>query len=1441
MLNISKHHLIIIIFCAFGSTDQITPPRLELASHDKKEVRISNHQMAPQWMPQNIQKRLLRYVLQQLSVFSELDLPNLEVSLGTNSKAALHNVQLDTDKINIPGFQVTQGQVKNLELNLGVSDGVFINCDGIEITMEPHFNNSEASSFSLAKSTAELANSVVEPEEEIPPTAMMGGVMARAVELALSRLHIELTNVKISLPDFEVLVEAVSVSSTNGVRNVSFKELRVISHCEEDSESDSGYESMDSSLQETQTFSRYEARSLYMSATSKLLAVDENCVFHVNHGEISFEGLQSIVALDVSIGEVKVSSCGIIAPLESVLESFIAMQTPEKQGEPLDLKRIAVQRIEMGSPIVNGEFENPEALHLEISRIFVSKQFVKVHKVKVTRNQKEVFAFDEKQSNDIRIELSSRTALLPKPATISLDCDTIHEISQLVERYSSTLDLLGRIPSGKKSETIQSDHMKLVTASIKIFLESPDCCLRFTIFPISLNESMSLDKVVCELVGDTTQTLLQVHHVKFTPHAKGKTLQTFDKDMRLKKLSTKAHLHIETVDITVELGDIARIVDLCMGVLPKSEKKITTSIIPQSLSLFVDVEKVSFKGRDAIFGELDGQLSTIHCNVYPQSLVHAFVLDCSLNRGEEKIVKRTKTTTTPVVFVKLRNGSNSVDLKNLSIEYYAMWLELLRDESSTRKPSSQEKSRPLQSQPFKVGLNDISLGLNPARLQTKAMVVVERGSAEVSHTGVKCFIKTVSLLVADNDKVFVPVGVVKSLFFGLAFQESIEVKVTSDFCRLEFCADSAQCFMQLLNDLKDPIAVTFDEKYSPIVPADIQVMSHIEENAFAVPGKAADNLHSVESYHKVSSEESNSESNSESDSGSDLEHFETLSIQENHFEEESTKIVKPLIAISLSIGNVSVKLYDGYDWKQTRSSIKKAVSRAEEKALDSVNPVQETLYGSIRLDVPPSTARAELVDSINRSVNASAKRKLELRRSASHKVLIQLTGLDVDVAVHSTDGPSVSSVDPSAEILNSVSLQVSDFEIIDNVPTSTWNRFLTYMREAGDKEIGVGMVRASVTTVRPVRRLAASELIVSVKLLPLSLHVDQDTLDFLTRFGEFRDERLCIADPDDDAAFIQKLTVHPVRVKLDYKPKKVDYVGIRSGHTTEFMNFFILEDAKMTLRKVVLYGISGFPSLSKKLNACWMPDIRSNQLSGVLAGVAPVRSVVQIGAGFKNLVTVPVREYRKDGRVFRSLQKGASVFSRNTANELLKLGVKLAIGTQTLLETAEEALGGSGASFREKDDFSYFFTVQKGLPGETDRQRHVDSSGFGVESVYDFPIVDEEGPKTISLYANQPMDVKEGLSLAYASFGKNLAAARQVLVAAGMRASESGSAQNAALEIAKATPVAFVRPLIGTTEAISRTLQGGVNYFNPDERLNWEEKYKGGSSRNDGDSRKGVP
>jgi autophagy-related protein 2 len=297
----------------------------------------------------------------------------------------------------------------------------------------------------------------------------------------------------------------------------------------------------------------------------------------------------------------------------------------------------------------------------------------------------------------------------------------------------------------------------------------------------------------------------------------------------------------------------------------------------------------------------------------------------------------------------------------------------------------------------------------------------------------------------------------------------------------------------------------------------------------------------------------------------------------------------------------------------------------------------------------------------------------------------------------------------------------------------------------------------------------------------------------MTRFFEFKDESFKSPTSRSEAPFLQRVEVNAVRLKLDFKPKRVDYAGLRSGRTNEFMNFFILDRADMVLRHVIIYGVSGFDKLNKTLNDIWMPDIKHNQLPGVLAGLAPVRSLVNVGAGVRDLVVVPIREYRKDGRIVRSFQKGALAFAKTTTTELVKLGAKLAIGTQTVLQGAEDFLSQPG---HNRTDVS---------AGWEDAQ------------------LEEDEKKHISLYADQPVGVIQGLRGAYASLERDLLTARDAIVAMPGEVLESGTAGEAARAVLRGAPTVILRPAMGVSKAVGQTLMGATNSLDPKNRRRIEE------------------
>jgi autophagy-related protein 2 len=525
--------------------------------------------------------------------------------------------------------------------------------------------------------------------------------------------------------------------------------------------------------------------------------------------------------------------------------------------------------------------------------------------------------------------------------------------------------------------------------------------------------------------------------------------------------------------------------------------------------------------------------------------------------------------------------------------------------------------------------------------------------------------------------------------------------------------------------------------------------------------------------------------------------------------------------------NATWHMHDGYDWQKTRNGITAAVEDVEQRAEERlarrrarVEPDEEEstigdcMFNSVYITIPSNfTETPDIRRGINRQIDDLAsesesvpasgmsrptaysasgrpirpthRRRLKLERSRYHKISFEIKGVSVDLDVFPPD---------SSELQSAVNVRLKQFEIFDNVPTSTWKKFLTQQHSGDTQEIARPMVHIELLNRKTIQEREATDLMIHVAVQPLRLHVDQDALDFITRFTEFKDSTAEPPSPSDQP-FLSRVEVDTVDLQLDYKPKKVDYVGLRSGLATEFMNFVILDQANIRLRHAIVYGIRGFEPLHKTLNDVWMPDVKRNQLPTILAGLAPMRSLVNIGSGVRDVVAIPIREYKKDGRIVRSVQKGAFHFGRTTASELARLGAKVAIGTQNLLTGAEGLLAPQNAQ-------------------SSDRAGGAASSD---------PNDEGREPRAFSAYADQPLGVLAGLRSARRYLEHDLLTARDALIAVQGEVLESSNPGSAAMAVARHAPTVMLRPVIGATRAVGTALLGVGNQIDKSGVRKWED------------------
>ncbi|KEQ75910.1 hypothetical protein M436DRAFT_39489 [Aureobasidium namibiae CBS 147.97] len=648
----------------------------------------------------------------------------------------------------------------------------------------------------------------------------------------------------------------------------------------------------------------------------------------------------------------------------------------------------------------------------------------------------------------------------------------------------------------------------------------------------------------------------------------------------------------------------------------------------------------------------------------------------------------------------------------------------------------------------------------------------------------------------------------------------VDVELRDEFFLLETCADSTQTLISVLNGLSPPAIANDDPKFRPqphhgLMTLDDMVNS-FSGDAFVKPGHAPSALFDAEMDLPLAEEDSLMVGSDITSGLYEAMHADMGLDDEDFYSGAHEQQKRFPVQVRVRDVNIIWNLYDGYDWRRTREAITQAVEEVEMKLEerkssrrrsntledDTETVIGDCLFNSIYIGVPSAREPADLRHSISNLINQGneaasetesyattgisrpsqadlsrqkrlRKKRLRLQRGASHKLGFELKGVSLDFLIH----PAGSS-----EVQSSIDVRVTNFEIYDHVPTSTWKKFLTLHNDKKNmREMMKPMIHLELLNVRPVPELVATEMTLRVSVLPLRLHVDQDALEFMTRFFDFKDDSSKPADIAVEPPFIQRLEVNTVSLCLDYKPKKVDYVGLRGGRMSEFKNFVTLEKADIKLKHAIIYGLRGFDTLHDTLSDIWTPDVIHNQLRGVLAGIGMTRPLVELGIGIRDIVAVPVAEIRKDGFKVRSVQKGAVKALSTTSSGFARLIAKVAIGTGTRLQDIEDMLS----------------PAQRSVSNQ---------ASSNVEEEYEQPL-----PRAVSNYADQPLGVLQGLHSARRYLERDLTTAKDAIIAVQGDFMASGTAAGAAKAVMRHAPTILLQPVIGVSRAVGQTFKGVGN------------------------------
>lgn len=535
--------------------------------------------MVSSWLPQNLQKRIFKYALSRLSVFSNLDLENVDVSVGTTSNFSVNDVQLDPEKINIPGVFLRDGRIQRLDLKLGVLGG--IQCDGSAIDLIIALSQPRIDDLTelLSRTTANLAQSLVLPGEDEERDGVENATenegfgfgefkttVAKVVDAAISQLTINLRDISIKLIiDHETTLQ-LSVGKASlrtvkpGIRHVVISDLEVvllspdlefrnIQETEEQlseehlSEEQPDVDPERSQMMESMLFSHEEASTMYMSALSTVLEAARKAppkprVVWCDKADVRFKGLVRDIVIDVgrvhaTLDPLPIVVLSLIKKYQEIIKGAVSqsssLEHQDDDGVHSVLSGISVAETTLSvSPLLpNGLFEDPSKLELhlkESSLIVGSNHLLTIDKISASAANETIVTFnntDEPESDLTCSFVSDIKILFPNPASLNVSLTEIGPLLSCLRELASVISFSRANSTPSRSQVGQSSsNILLQTNTFDIVLSTGNCASNITLFPVTLkSDIIQIDKVVAECGNDS----IEIHNLSISLSDNGVT------------------------------------------------------------------------------------------------------------------------------------------------------------------------------------------------------------------------------------------------------------------------------------------------------------------------------------------------------------------------------------------------------------------------------------------------------------------------------------------------------------------------------------------------------------------------------------------------------------------------------------------------------------------------------------------------------------------------------------------------------------------------------------------------------------------------------------------------------------------------------------------------------------------------------------------------------
>jgi autophagy-related protein 2 len=326
--------------------------------------------------------------------------------------------------------------------------------------------------------------------------------------------------------------------------------------------------------------------------------------------------------------------------------------------------------------------------------------------------------------------------------------------------------------------------------------------------------------------------------------------------------------------------------------------------------------------------------------------------------------------------------------------------------------------------------------------------------------------------------------------------------------------------------------------------------------------------------------------------------------------------------------------------------------------------------------------------------------------------------------------------------------------------------------------------------VTPDGEVANDESDVAVKILPLRCFVDQRAVSFIRAFfnskesekPSFLPPHLHVVPPPLFTMF----RVQPLKLKVDYRPQKLDTKALRSGDVVELINLSPLDGMILTLKSVIVVNEVGFGAAISLVVRRWVEDICATQLHKFVTKSRAFEPITEVSHAAADIVVLPWEAFRNGESIQKALRAGTKSFSKSVMFEVLNTSSRVAgfVGANVSRITASAA---ASANTSQRTGGNLLPTRPFSMPRS----------------------ILETGPHAVE------------------SLARGLQEATYTVVIVPYREYHRTGATGAVQSVIKGIPVAIVAPTSGVAEALSYTLLGARNQIRPDIRKEDEASLRG--------------